>query len=121
VNVAYLYGFWLRSRSRCYNSEDTDYPEYGRKGIALAKNWRKDYPAFRDWIEENLGPRPSLGYRLERWDRKKSFEPGNLLWVTEAQAYLLRKGLSLIKRFAPLFSFLASAALLLFELYDYSQ
>jgi hypothetical protein len=95
--VVYLYGFWLRTRSRCHHAEDPDYPEFGRKGIALAEEWREDYPAFRDWVEENLGPRPSPGYRLERWEREKGFLPGNLLWVTERQGYALRKGLGLIQ------------------------
>jgi hypothetical protein len=79
----YLYGFWLRIRSRCHNPKDNRYPLYGGKGIALAREWREAYPAFRDWIEKNLGPRPSLGYRIERWDAKKGFGPGNLLWTTE--------------------------------------
>ena len=93
--AAYLYQFWLRTRSRCHNPADEDYPLYGGKGIALAEQWRKrrGYSAFRDWVETNLGPHPAPGYRLERWQREKGFEPGNLLWVTGGQAYALRNGL----------------------------
>ena len=93
VKLSYLYAFWLRTRRHCHKRDDPGYPKWGRLGITLAEEWRKDYPAFRDWVEGNLGPRPSLGYRLERWDRKGGFEPGNLLWVTEEQQYALRMGL----------------------------
>jgi hypothetical protein len=92
AGISYLYGYWLRTRSRCHNPEDPRYPQWGAAGIGLAEEWREDYPAFRDWVETNLGPRPSLGYRLERWDREKNFEPGNLLWMTEKQQYALRNG-----------------------------
>jgi hypothetical protein len=83
TGFAYLYGFWLRTRSRCHNPKDTRYPQWGKRGIALYPEWREDYPAFRDYVEKTLGTRPSLGYRLGRWDEKKDFEPGNLLWTTE--------------------------------------
>lgn len=95
VSLTYLYGFWLRTRSRCYRREDPDYPKFGKKGIRLIGEWREDYPSFRDWVEEHLGPRPAPGWRLERWDRDKGFEPGNLLWVTEKQQYALREGFAL--------------------------
>ena len=93
--LAYLYGFWLRSRSHCHNPLDKLYPKWGGRGITLFEKWResKGYAVFRDYIEENLGPRPSPSHRLERWDRAGGFEPGNLLWVTEEEAYALRKGL----------------------------
>jgi len=94
VALTYLYAFWLRIRRHCCKPDDPGYPKWGGRGITLKKEWRKDYRAFRDWVEKNLGPRPSLGYRLERWDREKGFEPGNLLWVTEEQQYALRMGLA---------------------------
>jgi hypothetical protein len=93
LSLAYLYGFWLRIRSRCHNPLDKAYPHWGGRGITLFEGWHADYSVFRDWVEEHLGPRPSLSHRLERWDRKGGFEPGNLLWVTEEEQYALRKGL----------------------------
>ena len=92
VGSAYLYGFWLRIRSRCHNPRDPRYPRWGEKGIFLDSEWRENYPAFRDWVKENLGPRPSSGYRLERWKRERNFDPGNLFWATEKQQYALRNG-----------------------------
>jgi hypothetical protein len=90
VGFAYLYGFWLRTRSRCHNPKDPIYPKWGERGVSLATEWREDYPSFRDWVEKHLGLRPSSNYRLARWDEKKGFEPGNLLWLTEGDLYALR-------------------------------
>jgi hypothetical protein len=101
--LSYLYAFWLRTRSHCHKPGDPGYPKWGGRGITLKKEWRADYPAFRDWVEGNLGPRPSLHYRLERWDRGRGFEPGNLLWVTEEQQYALRMGLAVAAVFAAAF------------------
>lgn len=105
-SFTYLYGLWLRIRSRCYNPNDPYYPKYGGRGITLYPQWRGDYPAFREYVEANLGSRPSLGYRLERFDEKKGYEPGNLLWLTEGEQIALRKGLT-----APLFAVKPLAAL----------
>src|ERR1700761_5459241 len=33
--AAYLYGFWLRIRSRCHDPENPRYPQFGKKGIFL--------------------------------------------------------------------------------------
>lgn len=79
----YLYWVWSRIRGHCHNPKDRFYAKFGKRGIALYPEWREDYPAFREWVSRHLGPRPSLGYRFGRWDEKKDFEPGNLLWTTE--------------------------------------
>ena len=91
VGSAYLYSFWLRIRSRCHNPRDIRFRLWGERGIFLAPEWREDYLAFRDWVKENLGPRPSSGYRLERWQDEKGFEPGNLFWLTERDLHVLRR------------------------------
>jgi hypothetical protein len=93
VEITYLYGFWSRIRGRCHNPNDRFYPDWGEKGIELTAEWREDYPAFRAWVEENLGERPSVGFRLGRWDEGKDFEPGNLYWTTERTP---RKGFTLL-------------------------
>jgi hypothetical protein len=84
--LSYLYSFWLRARSRCHNPGDPRYSRWGEKGIFLFWEWREDYPAFRDWIEKNLGARPTSGYRLGRQNPWKGFEPGNLFWLEERES-----------------------------------
>jgi hypothetical protein len=91
--LAYLYSYWLRIRRHCYNPANRSYPKLGKKGIGVYPEWREDYLAFRDYVKETLGARPSYGHRLERWDEKKDFEPGNLHWLTGSDLHVLRSGL----------------------------
>lgn len=91
VNFTYLYTFWTRVRRACLNPKDRFYAKLGKKGVSLAPEWREDYPAFRDWIKKNLGARPSVRHRLERFEAEKGFEPGNLVWTTSRDMRALRK------------------------------
>lgn len=79
-----LYLLWKRIRTRCYDPRSDSYPWYGSVGIGVYEPWRTDAGAFIDYIERELGPRPS-GMSLDRIDPFGNYEPGNLRWATQQQ------------------------------------
>ncbi len=76
-----VYGTWQGMKGRCLNPTDRQYRNYGGRGISVHSDWRDDFPAFRDWVEANLGKRPE-GYSLDRIDNDGNYEPGNLRWAS---------------------------------------
>ncbi len=44
----------------------------------LCAEWEY-FPAFRDYVDEHLGPRPAH-HRLLRIDDALGFQPGNIMW-----------------------------------------
>lgn len=80
-----LYSMFNGMRSRCYNPNNINYSAYGRRGISIYQPWL-DYPGkFFDYIERELGPKPSSSYSIERIDVDGNYEPGNLRWATETE------------------------------------
>lgn len=53
----------------------------------LFSPWRFDSAAFIDWVEQNLGPRPSPNHVIGRKDGSEPWMPGNLDWVSMAPSY----------------------------------
>lgn len=70
------YRAWCKMLERCYDSASKDYAYCGGRGIAVCPRWRESFAAFR----EDLGMRPSPQHRLERLDRTRGYEPGNVAW-----------------------------------------
>jgi hypothetical protein len=50
----------------------------------MAPEWVDDYPAFRDYVKQNLGPRPK-GKSIDRIDNDEDYEPGNLKFSTPSE------------------------------------
>lgn len=80
-----LYKLWLRINRRCHDPSAHNYRWYGARGIKVWEPWRHDAGLFIDWIEQNLGPRPSPEHSINRIDNDGDYEPGNLDWATALQ------------------------------------
>jgi 5-methylcytosine-specific restriction endonuclease McrA len=81
----YLRKFWRLCKARCYNKNSKSYKDYGGRGIVMFEEWHQSYDKFLTWISENLGPRPSERYSLDRIDNDKGYFPDNLRWATPEQ------------------------------------
>lgn len=76
----YLHTAWMGARRRVTDEKHPRFKDYG--GITMYYKWQKDYASYRDYINAELGPRPSLDHTLDRTDNDKGYEPGNLRWAT---------------------------------------
>lgn len=80
----YLENLWFRIKSFCYNRFDKSYPNYGGRGIKMYEQWRDDIGTFTQWINDNLGSRPS-DLVLMRINKEGHYQPGNLQWATKSE------------------------------------
>jgi hypothetical protein len=72
------YTAWALMKSRCNNPRHPRYADYGGRGIGVCERWQMDFSAFL----ADVGPRPGLGYSLDRIDNGRGYEPGNCRWAT---------------------------------------
>jgi hypothetical protein len=66
--------------SRCTNPNVPGYPNYGGRGIKVAKRWEQ----FENFISD-MGPRPS-GKRLGRIDIDCDYTPKNCRWMSLSES-----------------------------------
>lgn len=73
------YSCWAHIKQRCYNPNCSNYAYYGAKGITMCTEWYYD---FRKFLED-MGPRPSSNYCLDRIDPKGNYCKSNCRWITK--------------------------------------
>lgn len=90
-----LHNIYWGIRTRCYNPKHKSYPSYGLRGIKVYKEWLEPiqgFIKFVEYIELNLGERPSADHTIDRIDNDKGYEPGNLRWASK-QLQVINQGL----------------------------
>lgn len=78
------YGVWVHIKQRCYNQNSNSYKNYGAKGVTICKEWLNDSQAFLDYI----GKRPSPKHSLDRINKNKGYEPGNIKWLPPVKEWI---------------------------------
>lgn len=80
-DLLYPQNIWHNMIARCTNPKHPAYKHYGGRGISVCKRWLDSFESF----VEDVGPRPSFKYSLDRIDNDGNYEPGNCRWATAKQ------------------------------------
>jgi hypothetical protein len=81
------YRSWRSMVSRCTDSDNVSYANYGAKGVRVCNEWLFDF----DYFLKCVGPKPTPTHSLDRIDNKKGYEPGNVRWATKLEQTLNRE------------------------------
>lgn len=74
------YQAWASAKDRCHNRRNLQYPDYGGRGIRMARAWRESFKAFF----AEVGARPSPAHSLDRIKNDRGYIPGNCRWATRS-------------------------------------
>jgi hypothetical protein len=75
------YSSWRAMKNRCYRQSNNNYKDYGGRGITVCDRWLNSFEAFY----EDMGPRPSLKYSIERRENNGNYEKSNCYWATDTE------------------------------------
>ena len=92
-----LYRTWVGIVNRTTNPDDTNYRNYGARGIRISERWL-DPVAFIEDIEREIGPRPEgvteagyTAYSLDRINVEGHYESGNVQWASWTEQAMNRR------------------------------
>lgn len=77
-----LYMIWKSINQRCYNSNSLAYKFYGKKGIAVCDDWRRDPLCFIEWSLSNGWEK---GLTIDRINNKEDYAPLNCRFITRSK------------------------------------
>mgnify|MGYP001591070312 CR=1 FL=1 len=74
------YSPWAAMMGRCYNKNNSEYQNYGGRGIQVCFSWQDFAKFFKD-----MGVRPSPKHSIERIHNDKGYFPENCVWATQEE------------------------------------
>lgn len=86
-----IYKIWQRIKRRCYYVRESNYKDYGGRGIVMQLNWVTDFLKFESYVtkldsynKENIGRKTKVGLSIDRINNDGNYEEGNLRWSTSS-------------------------------------
>lgn len=74
------YRCWVGMRQRCLDKQYKGYKNHGGRGIKICKRW----DSFTMFLED-MGPRPSREYSIDRINNDGNYQPSNCRWATKKE------------------------------------
>ena len=87
------YRCWKSIRTRCYNQNFKQYPDYGGRGIKVCDRWNDSFENFL----ADMGERPSPQHSIDREDNNGDYSPDNCRWATSDEQRANRSCNTIIK------------------------
>ncbi len=91
-----LYYTWHAMIKRCCNKKNSNYKDYGGRGIKVCDEWLHNFQSFYDWAMAN-------GYTdeltIDRINVDGNYEPSNCRWATHKQQSMNRRCIPPERRF----------------------
>lgn len=78
-----LYGVWKSMNQRCSNHHNSNYQDYGGRGIKVCDEWKNDYASFKKWaLSKGYDSNAFFGEcTLDRINNNGNYEPANCRFV----------------------------------------
>jgi len=77
----HLKGVLRDAKNRCYNPNDSGYPQYGERGIKICKRWLNKKAGFDNFFSD-MSSSYTKGLWIDRINVNGNYKPSNCRWVT---------------------------------------
>ena len=85
-----VYRAWVSIKTRCYNTNSSNYHRYGGAGVIMEESFKNDFLSF--YAEIGDTPDETRNWSVDRIDGNNGYVKGNIRWATSAeQSRNLRK------------------------------
>lgn len=76
-----IYHVWQGIKERCYNQKNSQFTNYGGRGITVCQRWLDSFENFL----ADMGQPPSIKHSIDRINNDGDYEPSNCRWATNTE------------------------------------